>query len=172
MEICCAEDHHISAIQRIYAHHVTYGLATFETEPPDVDEMRARLTKIQSAGLLWLVAIHEGKVRGYCYLGPHRARYAYRFTLEDSIYVDAEFQHRGVGKALLNAAIEWAQAQGYRQLVAVVGNSENVGSLGLHRAAGFRVTGTLEGVGFKHGRWLDTVIMQRQLGEGASRATS
>lgn len=168
MEITEADERHITAIQQIYAYHVLHGTATFETEPPDVTEMAARLQKVRSAGLPWFVAVDDGQVRGYCYLSFYRERRAYRFTLEDSVYIDATCQGRGYGKMLLSRAIAWAEARGFRQLVAVVGNSENTASLALHRAAGFSITGTLSSVGFKHGRWLDTVILQRTLGQGDS----
>lgn len=168
MEITEADERHITAIQQIYAYHVLHGTATFETEPPDVPEMAARLKKVRSAGLPWFVAVDDGQVRGYCYLSFYRERRAYWFTLEDSVYIDATCQGRGYGKMLLSLAIAWAEARGFRQLVAVVGNSENTASLALHRAAGFRITGTLSSVGFKHGRWLDTVILQRTLGQGDS----
>lgn len=168
MEICEADEQHIPAIQRIYAYHVINGTATFETEPPDEAEMLARLKKVRAAGLPWLVAVDGGKVRGYCYLTLYRERCAYQFTLEDSVYIDHQYQNRGVGKRLLSRAVLWAEQNGFRQLVAVVGNSENIASIALHRSAGFGITGTLRSVGFKHGRWLDTVILQRTLGEGDS----
>ncbi|MCS3432684.1 GNAT family N-acetyltransferase [Klebsiella sp. BIGb0407] len=166
MEIIEADEQHIATIQQIYAYHVLYGTATFETEPPSEDEIAARLNKLRIAGLPWFVAVDEGQVLGYCYLSFYRERYAYRFTLEDSVYIDANHQGKGIGKRLLSRAIAWAEERGFRQLVSVVGNSENTASLSLHRAAGFSVTGTLNSVGFKHGRWLDTVIMQRTLGTG------
>lgn len=166
MEIIEADEQHIPAIQKIYAYHVLHGTASFETQPPDEKEMSARLKKIQDAGLLWLVVLHEGEVKGYCYLGRYRERFAYRHTLEDSIYIDPGFQKRGAGKALLRRAIDWAEMKGYRQLIGNVGDSENQASIHLHLAAGFRVTGTLHSVGFKHGRWLDTVFMQRALADG------
>ncbi|WP_431022944.1 Phosphinothricin N-acetyltransferase (plasmid) [Erwinia rhapontici] len=166
MEITEADERHIPAIQQIYAYHVLHGTATFETEPPDAAEMTARMKKVHAAGLSWFVAVDEGQVRGYCYLSFYRERYAYRFTLEDSVYIDPMFQGRGIGRQLLARAIAWAEARGFRQLVAVVGNSENTASLTLHRAAGFSITGTLRSVGFKHGCWLDTVILQRTLGQG------
>lgn len=166
MEITEADKRHIATIQQIYAYHVLHGTATFETEPPDAAEIAARLEKVRSAGLPWFVAVEDGQVRGYCYLSFYRERRAYRFTLEDSVYMDVNYQGRGIGKMLLSHAIAWAEARGFRQLVAVVGNSENRGSLALHSAAGFSITGTLRSVGFKHGRWLDTVILQRMLGQG------
>lgn len=166
MEIIEADEQHVAEMQKIYAWHVLHGTASFETEPPSVDEMAARLKKIKDAGLLWLVVLHEGEVKGYCYLGRYRERYAYRHTLEDSIYIDPGFQKRGAGKALLRRAVDWAEMQGYRQLIGNVGDSQNQASIHLHLAAGFKVTGTLKSVGFKHGRWLDTVFMQRPLGGG------
>lgn len=166
MEITEADERHIPAIQQIYAYHVLHGTATFETEPPDSAEMTARLKKLRAAGLPWFVAVEDGTVRGYSYLSLYRERYAYRFTLEDSVYIAPDAQGQGIGKNLLLSAVAWAEAHGFRQLVAVVGNSENTASIALHSAAGFSVTGTLKSVGFKHGRWLDTVIMQRTLGQG------
>jgi len=166
MEIVEANEQHIAAIQQIYAYHVLHGTATFETEPPSEAEIAIRLNKLRAAGLPWFVAVDEGVVRGYCYLSYYRERYAYRFTLEHSVYIDTECRGRGIGTLLLSQAIVWAEARSFRQLVAVVGNSENSASLSLHRAAGFHITGTLNAVGFKHGRWLDTVIMQRTLGAG------
>jgi len=162
-----ANESHIPAIQSIYAHHVNYGIASFETEPPSCEEMSARLAKVREEGLLWLVAAVDNQVMGYCYLSFYRTRYAYRFTLEDSVYIDPQFQGRGVGKALLQRALSWAGQQGYRQMIANVGNSENHGSLALHRSLGFTVSGTLYSVGLKHGRWVDTVILQRPLGQGS-----
>jgi len=162
-----ANESHIAAIQAIYAHHVNYGLASFETEPPSCEEMSARLAKVREEGLLWLIAEIDNQMMGYCYLSYYRTRYAYRFTLEDSVYIDPNFQGRGVGKALLQRALSWAEQQGYRQMIANVGNSENHGSLALHRSLGFTVSGTLYSVGLKHGRWVDTVILQREIGQGS-----
>ncbi|WP_192458115.1 GNAT family N-acetyltransferase [Musicola keenii] len=157
---------HIATIYQIYRHHVLHGIATFETEPPDEQEMAHRVDKVRQAGLPWLVATEHGHVLGYCYLSPYRPRYAYRFTLEDSIYLAPECAGRGLGKRLLQAALERVRQLGYRQVVAVVGNSDNQASLGVHRSLGFEMVGTLRSVGMKHGRWVDTVIMQRALGEG------
>lgn len=168
MEIIQAEERHIPAIQQIYAYHVLHGCATFETQPPDEAEMGFRLKRLQASGLPWFVAVVNGSVRGYCYLSRYRTRHAYRFTLEDSVYIDTASQGQGIGKKLLSRAVAWAETSGFRQLVAVVGNSENAASLALHRSAGFTLTGTLNSVGFKHGRWLDTVILQRSLGQGES----
>ena len=166
MEIIEAGEQHIPAIQKIYAWHVLHGTASFETQPPDEREMTGRLKRIKEAGLLWLVVVHEDEVKGYCDLGHYREREAYRHTLEDSIYIDPAFQRRGAGKALLRRAIDWAETHGYRQLIGNVGDSENKASIGLHLAAGFQMKGTLHSVGFKHGRWLDTVFMQLALGDG------
>ena len=166
MEIILADERHAHSIQKIYAWHVLHGTATFETEPPSVAEMTERLKKMTSAGLPFFIATENGEVVGYCYLSLYRERCAYRFTLEDSIYIAPDFQKKGIGKMLLFRALTWAEEHGFRQLVAVIGNSENTASIGLHRSAGFSHVGTLKSVGFKHGRWLDTVIMQRVLGIG------
>ncbi|MFS2224840.1 N-acetyltransferase family protein [Pantoea sp. B65] len=168
MNIIDASERHISAIQAIYAHHVKTGLGSFETQPPSAEEIASRMAKVRQQGLIWLVAETDNGVMGYCYLSFYRPRHAYRYTLEDSVYIDPDYQGRGVGKALLRHALDWAQQQGYRQMIANVGNSENHGSLGLHRALGFSVCGTLRSVGLKHGQWLDTVMLQRALGEGDS----
>ncbi|EPF2244632.1 N-acetyltransferase family protein [Citrobacter werkmanii] len=168
MKIVNAEEKHIPAIRDIYAHHVLHGTGSFETDPPDTHEMLARLEKIRSLGLPWVVALQEDKVIGYCYLTRYRERYAYRYTLEDSIYIHPAAQRQGVGKALLRHVIDWAETQGYRQLIAIVGDSNNQGSLKVHQQVGFTEIGTLKDIGFKHGRWLDTVLMQRNLGEGNS----
>lgn len=168
MHIIPATAHHVPAIQRIYAWHVLHGSATFETEPPDVEEMQNRLSALLEKGGIWLVALEKNQVIGYCYLAPYRPRYAYRFTLEDSIYLDPECTGRGAGRALLTEAIRLAEARGFRQIVAVIAGNSNQASIGLHRALGFRETGVLKAVGFKHGRWLDTHFMQRELGEGSN----
>ena len=143
MKIVNAEKKHIPAIRDIYAHHVNHGTGSFETDPPDTREMQDRLEKIRSLGLPWVVALQEDKVIGYCYLTRYRERYAYRYTLEDSIYIDPTAQRQGVGKALLRHVIEWAETQGYRQLIAIVGDSNNQGSLKVHQQAGFTKIGTL-----------------------------
>ncbi|EOG8150083.1 N-acetyltransferase family protein [Citrobacter werkmanii] len=168
MKIVNAEEKHIPAIRDIYAHHVIHGTGSFETTPPDTHEMLARLEKIHSLGLPWVVALQEDKVIGYCYLTRYRERYAYRYTLEDSIYIAPAAQRQGAGNALLRYVIDWAETHGYRQLIAMVGDSNNQGSLKVHQQVGFTEIGTLKNVGFKHGRWLDTVLLQRALGEGNS----
>ena len=162
---CTRED--LPGVREIYALEVREGTASFELEPPGLAEMAARFAAIDAAGLPYLVAELDGRIAGYAYASPYRPRPAYRYTVEDSVYV-ARFAHRqGVGRALLGAVIERATARGMRQMVAIVGDSAHLASIELHRRAGFRLVGTLENVGWKFGRWLDTVIMQRDLGAGA-----
>src|SRR6266705_1014683 len=158
----------IAAIAGIYAHAVRCGTASFELEPPDEAEMARRWRAIVEAGYPYLVAQADGAVLGYAYAGPYRARPAYRWSVENSVYVAAEALRRGIGRALLDALIAEAERRGFRQMIAVIGDSAQTPSIALHRAAGFRLIGTLEAVGFKHGRWLDTVLMQRPLGPGAT----
>ena len=153
----------LPAIQAIYAREVLTRTATFELEPPDVDEMARRVEAVRAAGLPWLVAEIEGAVAGYAYAGPYRARPAYRLTVENSVYVDDAFLRRGVGRALLAELIRICTELGRREMVAIIGDSANAASIGLHATAGFRHVGTLTGVGHKFGCWLDTVIMQRPL---------
>ncbi len=159
------EEGDISAIVAIYRDAVLHGSASFEIEPPTAEAMRERRAKLLSGGFPYIVAEMEGTVVGYAYAGPHRARPAYGATVEDSIYVDPNRKSLGIGKALLLALIDEATARGFRQMVAVVGDSENAASVGVHRATGFEMVGTLKSVGWKHGRWLDIVLMQRPLGE-------
>jgi phosphinothricin acetyltransferase len=156
----------LAAIQAIYAHHVLKGLASFEEEPPSLEEMRRRFEEILSRELPYLVADFGGAVAGYGYCAPYRARSAYRYALEDSIYVRPDAQGRGVGRALLAGLIRRCEALGYRQLIAVIGDSSHAASIGLHASQGFVRVGTLRSVGFKFGRWVDSVIMQRPLGPG------
>lgn len=165
---CHAVD--IAAIQAIYAEEVRIGTASFELEPPTVEEMQARWQAITAAGYPYLVAEREGKVLGYAYAGAYRARPAYRATVENSVYIRPDCRGTGVGRALLAALIERSGEAGFRQMVAVIGDSANQGSIGLHRSLGFEMIGTLRAVGWKHGRWLDTVLMQRPLGPGDSSA--
>ncbi|WP_313555034.1 GNAT family N-acetyltransferase [Agrobacterium cavarae] len=159
------EEGDIPAIVEIYRDAVLYGSASFEIEPPTADAMRERWRTLLAGGFPYIVAEMEGAVVGYAYAGPHRARPAYGATVEDSIYVDPNRKGLGVGKTLLLALIEEAAARGFRQMVAVVGDSDNAASVGVHRATGFEMVGTLKSVGWKHGRWLDIVLMQRPLGE-------
>jgi phosphinothricin acetyltransferase len=164
-----AEASDVPAIQAIYAHHVLHGLASFEEEPPDHAEMSRRLAEVRSRGLPYLVAEDRpgsGAILGFAYAGPYRARPAYRYTLEDSVYVLPGEGGRGIGSALLSALIGRCAALGYRQMIAVIGDSGNAGSIRLHARHGFRNVGTLASVGFKHGRWVDSVFMQRALGAG------
>lgn len=158
----------IAAIQSIYAHHVLHGLGTFETEPPSVDEMRRRHGQITGDGFPYLVAEDAGRVVGYAYANHFRTRAAYRNTVEDSIYVAPDALGQGAGKALLLALIADCAAQGLRQMLAVIGDSANAGSIGVHRSCGFEHTGVMKAVGRKFDRWVDVVIMQRALGPGAS----
>jgi L-amino acid N-acyltransferase YncA len=156
----------ISAITAIYAHAVRFGTASFEIDPPDEAEMARRFRDL--AGFPYLVAEFDGQVKGYAYAGLYRTRFAYRHTLEDSIYITPEFHRRGIGRALLDRLIAESGASGFRQMVAVIGDSAQAASIALHRAAGFRTVGTLEAVGYKFGRWLDTVLMQRSIGDQKS----
>ncbi|VVE73780.1 GNAT family N-acetyltransferase [Pandoraea sputorum] len=159
-------DDDLPAITAIYAHHVLTGSASFEEVPPDEAEMRARCAKVRDAGLPYLVAEHEGRVLGYAYATHYRPRSAYRFTLEDSVYIAADAIGQGVGRTLLLTLIARCEGGPWRQLIANVGDSGNRASLALHAACGFEHAGTLKSVGFKFGRWVDTVLMQRPLNAG------
>ena len=159
----------MSAIQVIYAHHVLHGLASFEEVPPSVETLAARRERVLSLGLPYLVAVRDGAVAGYSYAAPYRERSAYRYTLEDSVYVADGLAGRGIGRALLSALLERCAAGPWRQMIAVIGDSGNAASIGLHRSLGFRKTGELKSTGFKFGRWVDTVEMQRALGPGDGR---
>ena len=156
----------MAAIQAIYQHHVLHGLASFEEVPPSVDELLARRASVIGLGLPYLVAEIDGRVAGYSYATLYRARSAYRHTIEDSVYVAPGLGGRGIGSALLGALIERCEAGPWRQMIANIGDSGNAGSLALHRRFGFQTAGTLRSVGFKFGRWVDTVLMQRPLGAG------
>jgi L-amino acid N-acyltransferase YncA len=158
----------LPAIQAIYAHHVLTGVASFEEVPPSVDELRARLASVRNHGLPYMVAEIDGEVAGYCYATPYRPRAAYRNTIEDSIYVSDAYRGRGLGRVLLQALIERCEAGPWRQMVAVIADGGSGGSLSLHQQLGFELIGTLKAVGFKHGRWLDSTLMQRTLGAGAT----
>jgi len=156
----------IAAITRIYADAVRHGTATFEIEPPDEAEMTRRRQALLAAGFPYIVAELDGAVAGYAYAGAYHSRPAYRWTVENSIYVAAQFQRQGLGGRLLARLITESQARGFRQMIALIGDSTNAASIALHKAAGFGLIGTLRSVGFKRGRWLDVVVMQRALGEG------
>ncbi|HML08165.1 MAG TPA: GNAT family N-acetyltransferase [Xanthobacteraceae bacterium] len=154
----------VAAITRIYGEAVAHGTATFEIVPPDESEMARRQQALLTNGYPYLVAEQAGAVAGYAYAGPYHARPAYRWSVEDSIYVAPQFHRLGLGRLLMARLIAEAQARGFRQMIAVIGDSANAASIALHAAAGFRRIGTLQSVGFKHGRWLDAVLMQRPLG--------
>lgn len=158
----------IPAITAIYRHAVLHGTATFEIDAPDVGEMARRFEAITGDRGPYLVATSGSAVAGYAYAGTYRPRPAYRFTVEDSIYLAPESQKRGIGSALLNELIARAEKEGFRQMIAVIGDSANAGSIAVHARAGFEMIGTHPNVGFKFGRWLDTVMMQRALGDGAN----
>ena len=153
----------MAAIQAIYGFYVGRTAASFEEEIPSVDEMERRRAAVVARGLPFLVAEERGEVLGYTYAGPWRQRSAYRYTVEDSIYVAPFVARRGIGRALLAALVGCCTQLGYRQMIGVIGDSANQGSIGLHRALGFRQEGVLRGVGFKFGRWVDVVIMHRVL---------
>lgn len=163
-----SRDGDVAAIAGIYGHHVLHGVASFEEIPPEPDELARRRRDILANGLPYLVAERAGHVLGYCYASRYRTRAAYRFTLEDSIYIDAAEVGRGIGRTLLSALIERCTKLGYRQMVAVIGGSDQWPSIRLHEALGFTRSGVLTAVGFKFGCWVDTVLMQRPLGEGAA----
>ncbi len=167
-----AADADLAQITAIYADAVLHGTATFEIVPPDEAEMRARRAALLAGGYPYLVAEDGGRVLGYAYAAPYRARPAYRSTVEDSIYVAPDAQGRGVGRALLTRLIAEAEARGFRQMVAVIGDSQNTASIGVHRALGFDLVGVFKDVGYKHGRWLDSVLMQKPLGPGATTPPS
>ena len=156
----------LPAIQAIYAHHVLHGLASFEEVPPSVDEMGRRYEDVTRQGLPYLVAEEKGEILGYGYCTLYRTRSAYRYTLEDSIYVKQGFQGKGVGKAVLKALIARCETLNYRQIIAVIGDSANAGSIKLHESLGFVRAGLLRSTGFKFGRWVDSVYMQLPLGQG------
>ena len=158
----------VPAITAIYAHFVDTGTASFETEPPDEAEMHRRREALLHGNFPFVVATLGGRVCGYAYAGPYRTRAAYRYSVENSVYVEHAAQRRGAGTALLHALIRDCTNLGFRQMVAIIGDSAQAASIRLHRAAGFEKAGTLRNVGFKHGRWLDSVLMQRRLGDGAS----
>lgn len=168
MDIRPATDADLPDMQSIYAHHVLHGTGTFEEVPPSVEEMAARHAAVVARSWPWLVAADATGVMGFAYYAQIRDRSAYRFTAETSIYVRDDVRGQGVGKALVAALITRAEAAGFRQLVAVIGDSDNVGSIGVHASLGFQRVGVLRASGAKFGRWLDTVYMQRALGAGDS----
>jgi L-amino acid N-acyltransferase YncA len=164
-----SRDDDIAAIAAIYGYHVLHGVASFEEVPPAVEEIARRRSEIVARGLPYLVAERtDGQVIGYCYAGPFRPRVGYRYTLEDSVYVAADEVGRGIGRRLLVGVLAQCTQLGYRQMVAVIGGRETIASIRLHERLGFAHTGTFQSVGFKFGRWIDIVLMQRALGPGAT----
>jgi len=163
VEIHDAEPHHMASVLAIYSHYVQHDLCSFEEEVPTVEQMQARRTEVLRRGLPYLVALKNGEVVGYAYASPYRARSAYRHTVEDSIYVAQGMHGHGIGRALLQTVIARCTESGFTQMVAVVGNSANAGSMRLHESQGFERVGVLRDVGFKFGQWVDTVLMQRAL---------
>ena len=168
IEIRPAEVTDMPAVTDIYGHHVLNGFASFETEPPSLDEMTARWQGNVGKGLPYIVAVEEDRVVGYAYAGPYRHRRAYRFSVENSVYMAPDMGRRGIGRRLLENLISACEACGCRQMVAIIGDSGNEGSIALHKRLGFEETGVLRAVGFKRDRWVDTVIMQLTLGDGGS----
>jgi L-amino acid N-acyltransferase YncA len=163
-----SNDDDLAEITAIYRHHVLHGVASFEEIPPDADELAYRRREILAQGLPYIVAERAGRILGYCYASRYRTRSAYRFTLEDSIYIDAGETGRGVGRGLLSRLLERCTELGYRQMVGIIGGSDQWPSIRLHQALGFTRTGFLPAVGFKFGSWVDSVLMQRALGPGAT----
>ena len=165
-----AEEADFSAIQGVYAHHVLHGLGSFEESPPETAEMLRRWRVVRDANLPYLVCVSDetgGAVVGFAYAAAYRPRPAYRFSVEDSVYVDPALPRRGIGRLLLTALIERCTRFGMRQMLAVIGDSQNHGSIGLHASLGFDRVGCLPAVGYKFGDWVDVVVMQRALGTGA-----
>jgi L-amino acid N-acyltransferase YncA len=156
----------IAAITQIYAEAVLHGTATFEIEPPDEAEMARRMAALIAKRYPYLVAELGGEVAGYAYAGPYRDRRAYDWCVEDTVYVAPDVHRRGIGLLLLTRLAAEAEARGFRQMLGIVGDSANTASVAVHAAAGFRLIGTFKSIGFKHGKWLDTVLMQRELGDG------
>lgn len=166
IEIRASAETDLAAVAAIYAHHVRHGTASFETVPPAELEMRARWAALRDAGYPHLVSIRASEIAGYAYAGAYRARAAYRDTVENSVYLRPDLTGRGIGRLLMEALIGACETRGYRQMVAVVGDRANLASIRLHERVGFRRVGVLRAVGYKHGRWLDSVLLQRPLGLG------
>ena len=172
LEIRPASVADLPSITEIYSHEVREGTATFELVPPDLAEMTRRFQALVDGGFPYLVAESDGDVAGYAYASSYRPRPAYRFTVENSVYLRPSFHRRGIGRQLLERLISECEAGGFRQMIAVIGDSANTASIGVHAACGFQMIGTHPSVGLKFGRWLDTVMMQRELGAGASTVPS
>jgi phosphinothricin acetyltransferase len=166
MLIRASTDADVPPIAEIYARHVLHGTATFETTPPDTGEIARRRNAVLAAGLPFLVAEHAGVIAGYAYATLYRPRPAYRYTIEDSIYIHHDHIRKGLGRLLLAELIRQCELGRWRQMIAVIGDSANTPSIRLHQALGFQHTGVFRSVGWKFGRWLDTVLMQRPLGSG------
>jgi L-amino acid N-acyltransferase YncA len=160
------EERDVAAITAIYSHHVANGIASFEIDPPGEDEIRRRRRDIINRGFSYLVAEHQGEVVGYAYASPYRLRPAYRYTAENSVYLHPSWTGRGIGRQLMSVLLADCEARGLRQIVAVIGDSANQASIALHRRLGFVMVGTIRSAGYKFGRWVDTVLMQRSLGDG------
>jgi L-amino acid N-acyltransferase YncA len=167
-EIRPASEADLPFVTEIYEHAVLHGTATFELIPPDLAEMTRRFKALMDGGFPYLAASLDGRVVGYAYAGPYRPRPVYRFTVENSVYLDPSIHRRGIGLKLMQRLITECEARGYRQMIAVIGDSANAGSIGVHTKTGFTMIGTHPNVGLKFGHWLDTVMMQRTLGEGAA----
>ena len=165
MEIEAATISHLAEIQSIYAHHVLHGAGTFEEVPPSVEQITVRHAKGVAAGYDWVVARDATGVLGYGYYGPFRERSAYDWTVEDSVYVREDVRGQGVGKAVVAELLRLAEARGFRQMLALIGDSDNIGSIGMHASLGFHRAGVMRACGVKFGRWLDVVIMQRPIGK-------
>jgi phosphinothricin acetyltransferase len=163
-----ATDADIAAITAIYAYHVRHGTSSFEIDAPDAEEIARRRSGVERRNLPYFVAEFEGAVAGYAYAGAYRPRAAYRFTVENSVYVHPAHLRRGLGRLLLRALIDACEQRGCRQMIAVIGDSANAASIRLYESFGFRHAGVLQAIGFKFGRWLDTVLMQLPLGNGAA----
>ena len=166
IEVRHAEEADMEAVQSIYAHHVLKGFATFEEVPPSVHEMAQRRLAVMAAGIPYLVVVRGDEVVGYAYATAYRARPAYRYTIEDSVYVREGLGGQGIGSALLGEMIKLCEQGPWRQMLAIIGDSGNNGSIALHARMRFEHVGVLRAVGYKHGRWVDTVLMQRSLGDG------
>jgi L-amino acid N-acyltransferase YncA len=167
-EIRPAAEADLPFVTQIYEHAVRYGTATFELVAPDLAEMTRRFHALMQGGYPYFVAVLDGRVIGYAYAGAYRPRPAYRFTVENSIYLDPAVHRRGIGLHLMQRLIAECEQRGYRQMIAVIGDSANAGSIGVHTKTGFKMIGTHPNVGLKFGRWLDTVMMQLALGDGAN----
>src|SRR6202007_2552934 len=166
-EIRPATEADLPVITKIYEHAVLHGTATFELIAPDLAEMKRRFKSLMDGGFPYLVGVLDGRPSGYAYAGPYRPRPAYRFTVENSVYLEPAIHRRGIGLQLMQRLIAECEQRGYRQMIAVIGDSANAGSIGVHTRCGFKMIGTPPDVGFKFGRWLDTVMMQLPLGDGA-----